>query len=148
MQGSCADLLEAVQEHIEFPIPDEEGLREKLGGFKDAGEITGEPDLIFYAMMLKHSMCLLQLEHITPDIMATLSCEDFISGGQEMGWVNPEPENFKELYGIGEDLWAAGGETFNRCEGEVMDAVYGEGYGDGLAQVEVGGWCWTYSNCI
>ena len=92
-------------------------------------------------------MCLLQLEHITPDIMANLSCEDFISGGQEMGWVNPEPENFKELYDIGEDLWAAGGETFARCEGEVIDAVYGEGYGgpDGLAQVDAEAEKWNWS---
>ena len=53
MQGTCADLLEAAQEHIGLPPPNEDELRAMLEGFKDAGEIVGEPDLIWHAMVLK-----------------------------------------------------------------------------------------------
>ena len=128
MQGSCADLLEAAQEHIGFPVPDEDELRAKLEGFKDAGEIVGEPDLIWHAMMLKHSMCMLAIEHVTPEVMENMSCEEFIEAGKYMGWINPNPEDFGELFQISEDVWEAGGNTFERCEEQVVTEIYGEDY--------------------
>ena len=127
MQGTCADLLEAAQEHIGLPPPNEDELRAMLEGFKDAGEIVGEPDLIWHAMVLKHSMCELAIEHVTPAVMENMSCEEFIEAGKYMGWINPNPGDFKELFDVPEDVWVAGGNTFERCE-EQIAPIIGEDY--------------------
>ena len=52
-----------------------------------------------------------------------MTCEQFVSKGLDMGWVNPNPENFAVLFAAQEEQYIAGEETHARCESEYNAAL-------------------------
>ena len=52
-----------------------------------------------------------------------MTCEQFVNKGLEMGWVNPDPEQFAELFAAQYEQYEAGEETHARCESEYNQAL-------------------------
>ena len=44
------------------------------------------------------------------------NCDEWIEVGIEMGWVNPEPEDFATLFDVPQDMIEAGVAVADRCE--------------------------------
>ena len=40
-----------------------------------------------------------------------------------MGWVNPQPENFRELYDVDDAVWTAGEAKHAECTAEFEEVV-------------------------
>ena len=129
MDGSCGELVNAAQNHIGFPFPNEEELAGRIQTYVDAGEIVGDGNLVIDAITRKRSECRDEIAQHGPDDMLDLACENWLDVGVEMGWVNPNPDNFRELFDVPEDLWAAGEAVGELCGGKFEQRVK-EKFGD------------------
>ena len=52
-----------------------------------------------------------------------MTCEQFVSKGLEMGWVNPNLENFGELFAPQKEQYEAGEEKHDQCKSEYNAAL-------------------------
>ena len=143
MDGSCGELVNAAQNHIGFPFPNEEALAGIIQTYVDSGEIEGNGDLVLDAISIKRSECRDIIAQHGPDDMLDLACHEWLDVGEEMGWVNPNPDNFRELFDVPEDLWAAGETVGELCGGKFEQRVKDKFGDDGnleMAQTRWQGW--------
>ena len=109
-----------MQEYITFPLPtSEQELKDRIEG----NGVTEGADLVVDAIWGKASDCQMKLQQIQPGQLREMTCEQFVSKGLEMGWVNPYPEEFAVLFAAQYEQYEAGEETHARCESEYNAAL-------------------------